>query len=59
MRGPVECAPQNLFAQFIPATAASHGIHGARGRFNCDPRIQKIRASYAAAFSAALKGATP
>ena len=59
MRGPVECAPQNLFAQFVPATAASHGIHGARGRFNADPRLQRIRASYAAAFSAALKGATP
>lgn len=54
MRGPVECAPQNLFAQFIPATAASHGIHGARGRFNADPRLQRIRASYAAAFSRAL-----
>lgn len=59
MRGPVECAPQNLFAQFIPATAATHGIHGARGRFNADPRLQKIRATYAAAFAAALKGATP
>ena len=54
MRGPVECAPQNLFAQFIPAAAASHGIHCARGRFNADPRLQKIRASYAAAFSRAL-----
>lgn len=54
MRGPVECAPQNLFAQFVPVTAASHGIHGARGRFNADQRLQRIRASYAAAFSRAL-----
>lgn len=54
MRGPVECAPQNLFAQFIPASAASHGIHGARGRFNADPRLNRIRSSYAAAFSRAL-----
>lgn len=55
MRGPVECAPQNLFAQFVPATAASHGIHGARGRFNADTRLQRIRSSYAAAFAAALR----
>lgn len=55
MRGPVECAPQNLFAQFVPATAASHGIHGARGRFNADPRLNRIRSSYAAAFAAALR----
>ena len=55
MRGRVECAPQNLFAQFVPATAASHGIHGARGRFNADPRLNRIRSSYAAAFAAALR----
>ena len=54
MTGRVECAPRNLFAQFIPPTAASHGIHGARGRFNADPRLNRIRASYAAAFSRAL-----
>ena len=54
MHGPVECAPANLFAQFIPASAASHGIHGARGRFNADPRLQKIRADYADAFRLAI-----
>ena len=54
MRGPVECAAKNLFAQFIPATAASHGIHGARGRFNHDPRVEKIRKGYADAFRLAL-----
>lgn len=54
MTGRVECAPRNLFAQFVPADALRPAIHGARGRFNCDPRLRKIRASYAAAFSRAL-----
>ena len=56
MTGRVECAPKNLFAQFVPADALRPAIHGARGRFNADPRLQKIRASYSAAFSRALKG---
>ena len=57
MQGRVECAPRNLFAQFIPATATSHGIHGARGRFNADPRLRKIRADYADQYSKALRAA--
>lgn len=55
MQGRVECAPRNLFAQFVPADALRPAIHGARGRFNADPRLRKIRADYADAFSKALR----
>ena len=54
MQGRVECAPRNLFAQFVPADSLRPAIHGARGRFNADPRLKRIRQDYADQFSRAL-----
>ena len=57
MTGRVECAPRNLFAQFVPEDALRPAIHGARGRFNADPRLNRIRADYADQFSKAMRAA--
>lgn len=57
MRGRVECAPRNLFAQYVPRDAVTRAIHAVAGRANADPRLQQIRADYAAQYHAAMEAA--